>query len=218
VSRLSSTELVLERAGAKPGEVFGRLTDVEIYRAVLDRRCVVFTDLAREIADAIVRHGIEVVVGDDAEGFNPTHDVCRLVVDAAVRIARMAAGRPLANLAFGLMEAPGLVRGHEEGAASTIALADAALQRKLQAAEGYVEMAGEVAAARARWTDEAFRIETFRHVADDQAWAPADERPFYEQYGSQRVRDGVYSEVIQYDLHMRPIITALAVSALRQAS
>ena len=218
VPRLSSTELVLERAGASTSDVFGSMTDAALYRALLDLRCSVFTELADQIASAIIRTNIEVVVGDDAEGFNPTHDVCRLVVDAAVRLARMATGRPIANLAFELMETPGGARRWKGSQSSTLVLGDAALARKLNAAAGYSEMAAEVAAARARWTDEAFRIETFRHVEDNEVWAPGDEQPFYEQHGSQRVRDGIYSEVIQYDRHMRPIVGALAACAFRQAS
>jgi hypothetical protein len=218
VSRLSSTVNVLERVGATPGEVFGALTDAALYRALLDRHTSVFTDLAARIATAIIRHDIEVVAGDDAEGFNPAHDVCRLVVDAAVRLARSATGRPVANLAFALMEAPSAVPRHLDDWSSTLVLTDAALERKLRAALSYPEMAAEVAAARARWSDEAFQIEAFRHVAENESWSPGDEQPFYEQYGRQRVKDGVYSEVIQYDLHMSPIIAALAASALRQAS
>ena len=34
------------------------------------------------------------VVADSAEGYNPAHDVCRLVADAAVRTARWRGGEP----------------------------------------------------------------------------------------------------------------------------
>ena len=217
VPRLLSTELVITRAGARSGAVFGRLTDSALYRALLDRRDSVFIEIAELIAAAIVRHDIEIVAGDDAEGFNPTHDVCRWLVDAAVRIARTRTGRPIANLAFPLMEAPGATDQWPDSPSSTIVLSDAALNRKLAAATGYPEMASEVAAARARFTDEAFRRETFRHVGDNELWTPGHERPFYEQHGSRRVTDGVYAEVIQYDPHMRAVIAALAGVARQQA-
>jgi hypothetical protein len=218
VPRLSSTRVVIERAGARSGVVFGGLTDAALYRALLDLRSDVFTGIAELVAAEIVRHGIEVVAGDDAEGFNPTHDVCRLLVDAAVRLARTVTGRPIANLAFALMEAPGDTRLWPDSPSSTLVLSDAALERKLAAATGYSEMASEVAAARARFTDEAFRLETFRHAGANELWSPRNERPFYEQYGSRRVMDGAYSEVIQYDPHMRAVIGALAGMACRQAS
>ena len=216
--RLASTEKLLRSAGARAGEIFGQLTDSALYRALLDRRSGVFTSMAEGIADTIVKHDIQVVVGDDAEGFNPTHDVCRLVLDAAVRMARTRSSRSITNLAFALMETPDAAHRGEEVWSSTIVLSDDALERKLRAALDYPEMAAEVAAARARWHDEAFRFETFRHVSADEVWAPADEQPFYEKYGAGRVKDGAYAEVIQYDRHMLPVIAALAASTLRQAS
>ena len=218
VPRLLSTELVIGRAGASHGAVFGKLTDAALYGALIDRHSGVFIEIAELMAAAIIAHGIEVVAGDDAEGFNPTHDVCRWLVDAAVRLARTRTRRPIANLAFALMEAPGTTTLRPESPLSTLVLSDAALNRKIAAAIGYPEMAAEVAAARARFSDEAFRLETFRHVGDDELWTPGDERPFYEQHGSRRVMDGVYSEVIQYDPHMRAVIGALAGIASRQAN
>ena len=218
IPRLASTTNVLARAGARSGAIFGNLTDAALYRALLDRRSTVFTSMAETIADAIVTHDIQLVVGDDAEGFNPTHDVCRLVVDTAVRMARHRSAPAITNLAFALMETPDPSPRREDVWSSTIELSDAALQRKLQAALDYPEMAAEVAAARARWHDEAFRFETFRHVGADEVWAPAEGRPYYEQYGAERVRDGAYPEVIEYDRHMLPVVDALAASALRQAS
>jgi len=217
VSRLPSTAALIARAGATPGAIFGRFTDVEIYRALLDRRTDVFADLVEELASAICRHQIAVVAGDDAEGFNPTHDVCRLIVDAAVSTAR-GRGRSVVNTAFALMDAPSR-RAQQSGASSSIlTLTDAALERKLGAARHYPEMAAEVAAARGRWGDEAFRVETFRHVRDWEVWAPGDVPPDYERYGRKRVEEGVYPEVICYEQHMRPLADLLTARSMREAS
>jgi hypothetical protein len=218
VSRLPSTAALLARAGATPGAVFGRFTDVQLYRLLLDRRTAVFADLAEELADAICLHEIAVVAGDDAEGFNPTHDVCRLIIDAAVSTARARTGRPVANTAFALMDAP--VRSARPGGSpsSILTLSDAALERKLGAALGYPEMAAEVAAARARCGDEAFRVETFRHVSECEVWTPGEVPPDYERYGRQRVEEGVYPEVICYEQHMRPLAELLNARSMREAS
>ena len=217
VSRLPSTASLIARAGATPGPIFGRFTDVELYRALLDRRTDVFANLVEELADAICQHQIAVVAGDDAEGFNPTHDVCRLIVDAAVSTAR-GRGRSLVNTAFALMDGPSR-RAQQSGASSSIlTLSDAALERKLGAALRYPEMAAEVAAARGRWGDEAFRIETFRHVRDCEVWAPGDVPPDYERYGRKRVEEGVYPEVICYEQHMRPLADLLTARSMREAS
>jgi len=218
VSRLASTAALLARAGATPGSVFGRFTDAELYRALLDQRTDIFARLADEIAGAIVQHQIVLVAGDDAEGFNPTHDVCRLLVDAAVRTARARTGRPVANTAFALMDAPEGAAHVNRRSSTVLTLTDAALARKIEAALAYPEMAGEVSAARSRRGDEAFRLETFRPVPDGEVWTPGDESPYYERYGRKRVEEGVYSDVIRYDQHLRPLADLLHARALREAS
>lgn len=216
-SRLGSTATVLSQAGATAGSVFGRWPDAALYRAVLDRDTAFFIGLVEELAGAIVHHRVTVVAGDDAEGYNPTHDVCRLIIDAAVALARSPLREPMANLAFALMDRPDQVR-RGRAARSQVVLDDAALERKIAAALRYPEMAGEVTYARKTWGDEAFRVEAFRRVSDSELWAPADASPFYEQYGQQQVQAGKYAEVIRYDQHIRPLADALSARALRQAS
>lgn len=216
-SRLGSTATVLTHAGATAGSVFGRWPDAALYRALLDRDTAFFIGLVEELAAAIVQHRVTIVAGDDAEGYNPTHDVCRMVIDAAVALARSPVREPIANLAFALMDRPGQV-GPGHGRRSQILLDDAALERKIAAALRYPEMAGEVAYARETWGDEAFRVEAFRRVSAGELWAPGDAPPFYEQYGREQVQAGKYAEVIRYDEHIRPLADALSARSLRQAS
>jgi hypothetical protein len=206
--RVASTALLIERAGATESPIFGRLRDADLYRGLLDQDFNLFLELASELADVIVRHRIRLIAADDAEGYNPTHDVCRLLVNAAVQLASPAAG--LSNLAFALMAHPSATAGTRQGGISRMFLDDAALARKLMAARHYPEMADEVAAARLAWGDDAFRVETFRHVPVNDTWMPGDEPPFYERHGERRVDDGLYDEVIRYERHIRPVADALA--------
>jgi len=210
-SRVSSTAALVARVGATPSPIFGRVRDGELYRALLDQELDLFLKLADELAEIIVRHRIRVIVADDAEGYNPTHDVCRVLVNTAVHMAAPGAG--ITNLAFALMLHPTAIAGTRHEGISRMFLDDGALERKLMAARLYPEMAGEVDAARRAWGDDAFRVETFRHVPFDDAWKPGDEPPFYEQHGARRVDDGRYDEVIRYERHMRPLADALAAHA-----
>src|SRR5438552_2599971 len=66
--RLASTADVLCRAGAKPGGIFGRLTDRALYAAILDRDHELFASLAMELADLLDEEGVDFVVSDAAEG------------------------------------------------------------------------------------------------------------------------------------------------------
>ena len=86
-SRLHSTTKVLLRTGARPGSIYGHLSDQEVYDAMLRQDVGLFLRIAYDLTDWLVLHGIEYVVGDSAEGYNPTHDVCRILVGGAVELA-----------------------------------------------------------------------------------------------------------------------------------
>lgn len=206
--RLASTTRVLAAAGARPGGIYGRLSDRELYRGLLEADFPLFAELAAELADACRAAGIGVVVGDAAEGFNPGHDVCRLLQNAAVERVEAATGRRLANFEFPLHTAP------DEGGAGAgtvrLELDDDALERKLAAAYGYPEMAGEVESALARFGVEPFRTESLiavRYGLDLGGRGP--EPPYYETYGEERVAAGTYRQVVRFREHLAPLAAAL---------
>src|SRR5258708_27379659 len=89
-SRLHRTTSIINSLGARPGSIYGRLTDADAYSAILAGEVGVFIRMASELAEALVHNRIEYIVGDAIEGFNPVHDVCRLVINAAVKkVGRM---------------------------------------------------------------------------------------------------------------------------------
>jgi hypothetical protein len=93
ISRLNSTTKVIASAGASAATIYGRFSDRDIYAALLQRDFGLFERLVTELAEAFVRTRIECVAGDAIEGYNPIHDACRLVIDAAVEIASRMSGR-----------------------------------------------------------------------------------------------------------------------------
>jgi hypothetical protein len=105
-SRLDSTTVVLVAAGAVPGPVYGEMSDVELYTAALDHDHSRFTHVVDELASMLLREQIERVVGDAEEGYNPGHDICRLIIDAAVRLANLTGRRRIANYDFTLVAPP----------------------------------------------------------------------------------------------------------------
>ena len=104
-SRLSSTTRLLNAVGASTGPVYGRYTDKQLYRLLLEGRADVFVALAEELACAFEKAGVSYVAGDAVEGFNPAHDVCRLIVDGAVLILGRRTGRDVRNFDF-LLDGP----------------------------------------------------------------------------------------------------------------
>ena len=101
-SAIGTTAQIVQRAGARIGSIFGRCTDRGLRTALLMKEKHRFNSFAQELADAFVNESIDLVVGDSAEGFDPAHDLCRVIVDAAVGIA--AQTRPeIKNFEFPLV-------------------------------------------------------------------------------------------------------------------
>ncbi len=205
-SRLSSTTRLLHAAGASVGPIYGRYPDTLVYRLLLDGRVDVFVTLAEELAAALATANVDCVAGDAVEGFNPTHDVCRLIIDGAVQLLRRWTGRAVRNYEF-LLDGPPDV--HCPGSV-VVRLDEAALERKLAAAGDYTEMRDEVEAALGRYGRQAFATECLRPAATTSPTSRFEqELPDYERYGEQRVKDGRYSEIIRYHDHVRPVAMAM---------
>ena len=205
-ARTESTRRLLAAAGARPGPVFGRVPDVELYRALLRGDHRPFVELFEEIADSVAREGVSVLAADAAEGFNPAHDVARLLANAVIgRAAR--GGLPVENIAFPLDAAPGAGAGD---VAVRLELDDEAFARKLAAARAYAAMEEEVDRALAGHGPEAFRIETLRRPDPGfDLEAIHGPMPSYERFGERRVADGVYPEVVRFRAHVQPLAARL---------
>ncbi len=207
-SRVPSTARVLDEAGARCGSIFGRFTDREVYARLMRGDIESFIELTEELTAAFVNEPIEYVVGDASEGYNPTHDVCRLIIDAATARARAITGRDIPSYDFTLVGRPDQCAEDLHAESLWIHLDDEMLARKIETARAYPEMAGEVEAAIAKFGINAFRTECFRPVVPGPANVP-DSLPFYEIYGEQRVQSGVYVEPLRYAQHVRPVAAAL---------
>jgi hypothetical protein len=209
-SRMPSTDVVLDRVGARPGPLYGRYADKEIYRLLLDGRVDVFVDLVDELAEAFVAAAVDTVAGDAVEGFNPSHDVCRFVIDGAVALANRRTGRRIDNRDFVLDGRPDACPEASRAAATWLRLDDRALDRKIDAALQYPELRPEVDAALARFGRRAFAIECLRPATTAQTLdAFRAELPAYERYGEQRVREGRYRDIIRYRQHVLPVRAAI---------
>lgn len=203
VNRAASTGAILEQAGAPIGGVFAALTDAEAYEAILAHDAARFGAIAESIARELVDHGIIGVTGDAWEGYNPVHDVCRLVIDASVAMASKMSGHAIDNTSFALTGPPD---SHAEGV-WRIVLDDEAFARKMLAVERYHELAYDVNEAIRDHGREAFRFEVLKPVAAPH-WLDRQflhERPFYESHGEERVGAGKYGAVIRYREHVRQI-------------
>lgn len=211
-ARTESTRRLLEAAGARPGPVFGKVTDGELYRALLWGDHRPFVELFEEIAESAARDGVSVLAADAAEGYNPAHDVARLLANA-VAVRRARGGFPVENLAFPLEAAPEVGTG---AVAVRLTLDDSAFARKLAAARAYTAMGDEVLRALAGHGEDAFRVETLRRADPGfDLEALHGPTPYYELYGERRVAEGVYPEVVRFREHVEPLAARLEALATR---
>ena len=207
-SRLPSTERVLERAAAKPGSIFGRWTDAETYEILLSGNVGALTAVTTELAEALVENNIQAVAADALEGFNPTHDLCRYISNAAVLIAERTIGRKIDNFDFVLVAPPDAAPATVRDQSIRLQLDEAALTRKRIAAENYPELKDEIDAAISRFGLAAFATELLRPVIPDLS-ADFSGGLYYESYGEERVKQGHYEKVIRFRENVLPLMQAL---------
>lgn len=209
ISRLSSTTKLLHESGSVADPIFGFISDAGVYRAIIGQEVSTFLAIVDRLAASLGKHGIELVAGDAVEGFNPTHDICRALLNAAVPIANRSSGRTIANYEFCLTEWEQHCQDPHDSRCVHLRLDDQLLQQKLRAAREYKELRNEVQQAIAARGEEYFRVECLRKVTDPFPELFAETKPYYEMHGEQRVAQGKYESVIRYREHMLPILKAI---------
>ena len=232
-SRIDSTTQVLRATGARPGPVYGQMSDANLYNAVLNFEYRQFTEIVDQLSDALIRDDVDCVAGDAEEGYNPAHDICRLIINAAVWLVERKTTKQIANYDFTLVGAPDRCPNELRPHSLCFDLDDDAFARKLSAARNYPELQREVEAAlkgagyetfrddkdlvqRARAAFGVadaidFRVECLRPAGAQTSSTTSynGDAPFYETYGEKQVRAGHYTKVLRYSEHLLPLAAAL---------
>ena len=209
VSRVPSTAELLAPLGTSTDRVFGIISDRDLYRAILEGKTSWFVDTLDRITESLIENGIDLMVADAMEGFNPAHDLCRALVDSAMVDVNRRTGRRIANYKFCLTEWDRSRQEHHDETCSHFVLDDDALDRKVDAAEKYAELRDEVRKAIEVRGKEYFRVECLKEVAEPfQQWDYSG-KPDYEVWGEQRVAEGKYESVIRYEEQIVPILDAI---------
>jgi hypothetical protein len=210
-SRLHHSAAIVAAAQATPAPIFGTLRDTDAYAALLAGDLAPFVALRERVATLLRAEGIQAVLIDAAEGYNPVHDVCHWLGRAAVLQARES-GAAIECFEVDLVSHP-----DGSGDGLRIHLDDRAFAQKLQAVIGYDVLAHEAVAAFQHYGEDAFRVEFLRRV-NGAAVPPATWVPHYEVVGEARVKSGRYSSVLRYAQHVRPVIEALVAAPVHAAT
>jgi len=213
--------------------VYGFMTDADLYNTVLGFNFRPFIDLVDKLAAAILHGQVDCIAGDAEEGYNPGHDTCRLIINAAVKLVKRKSSKLIRNYDFTLVAPPDQCPENLRDHSLWLNLDDEAFARKLSAARNYPELQAEVetalnGAGNVTLTDYSklaegshtitsvtdasrFRIECLRPVNSHSLTMRSleDDPPYYEQYGEKQVKSGYYRQVLRYREHMLPLARAL---------
>ncbi len=203
-SRILSTLKVLEATGCCPGSVLGKFSDREIYDMMLKQQDHIFKDLIEEIEIDLKKQGIERIVGDACEGFNPTHDLCRYMINI------IAQKNDLPNYDFLLEGAPHLCPERLKSKAIWMHLSEADFERKLTAAKNYPELTFDLEETLKKHGKAPFMIECLRPIEDPtvlKTWKTPI--PHYESYALEKVQKGKYQEIISFEKQLYPLTKKL---------
>jgi hypothetical protein len=85
VSRVGRTQTILTKSGCSMSPVMGKFTDREIYSLMREGNADPLRETMQEILADMIEHDIDFVAGDSIEGFNPTHDLCRYMINGIVK-------------------------------------------------------------------------------------------------------------------------------------
>jgi hypothetical protein len=198
--RLGTTADLLRNRGARQGTIFGRLSDREAYAMIVERNTALLLSLVADLAEQLERDRPAIIVTDAAEGYNPVHDLCRLIAGAAI----VTAGVATKQYEYAVVNDPHSL----DADVMVIALNSAEHAAKMETARALASSIADIDELMARHGPDAYRRETLSPVAD---WTAIDDGapPLYERYGEQRVAAGQYKTVIRRREHMLPLRDAL---------
>ncbi|MBL6853427.1 MAG: hypothetical protein ISS15_06015 [Alphaproteobacteria bacterium] len=201
--RADVTAELVTSLGARIAAPFAPMSDAAIYRAMMDGDTALFCGLLDTLVESLAANGIDLVVGDAREGFNPAHDICRALIDRAAAMTADRLGRDVLNYSVRLTDWDLAVKAPHDDACVHLELSGALFEAKLAAACAYRALGDEVARALSTGADQ-FRTECLSLASE-----PVTEPPHYETVGRERVRQGFYREALLYRAHVVPVLAAL---------
>jgi hypothetical protein len=209
-SRVPSTLKILGQTACHASPFMGVFSDANFYQIMLNQDLEKLKELIEQIAIDLIRHDINFIFGDAIEGFNPSHDLCRYLINAIVHIIQHKSKLHLKNYDFLLEGSPLACPPELENICLKVQLDNDELSQKIKAAMNYPEIAKDVKHLLELHKLDTFKTECLRPVQNlRQLKNWEGDRPFYETYGREKVASGHYDQAITFYDHMHPLGDAL---------
>lgn len=213
--RLKPTLDNLQQAGAQwMAQLLRPVSDAAIYQALLDRDTRLFETWVEALSAHVVAQDIECIVADEAEDYNPSHDLCRLLANLVADRARVR-GHPVKAFGYPTVGHPCPPVRLAAEANQSIELEPAELQAKLADMQGYARRFGgqlqrELDGFIAEFGAQAYGQECLFAAQPTHYERPgaAAIKPLFERIGEERVAAGVYKHVIR-GAHLQAVADGL---------
>ncbi len=201
-SRMQHSSDLIANTGAQLGPINGTISDKNWYAAMLSGDTFFFRRKMESIIETLIESNCDTLVFDPLEFYNPLHDLANAMAHGAARLVRRRTGKQLILYTYPIEKIPAKI-----GDTLHVPLNDNMLQRKKKAISSYAPLAREA-------TEMA---ETLAHPSEhlyaepvSYAWPEhLSHKPYYEERGEARMKDGIYGDVITYRQHVRPIALKL---------
>jgi hypothetical protein len=211
ISRVDSTRRIIKQTGSSASPVMGKFSDKDIYTIMREGNAKPLFDTMDEIIADMTEHKIDFVAGDSIEGFNPTHDLCRYMINAIVEKYEQQTGKTIPNYEFYLDGPPHTCPEGMKDKATWIRLSDEEFNEKHNACRNYPEILKDLEELISKHGKAPFQVECLWPVSDPHNYVTwKTEEPFYESYGKKKVATGEYNEVIGFQSHLLPLAKKLS--------
>lgn len=212
--RLDDSRRLLARWGVEVrSDWLSPVSDSVVYQALLGTGASPFQDWLDRLTQAALDADIDTVVADEAEGYNPSHDLCRVLANRLVMRLREA-GREVRNLEIPLVGHP-CDPARDEQVEIEVRLTEAEHQHKLEQMLEYARRCSPVLLVEVQTMLDSFGTQAFaRECLYPASRTPYEEGrlpdtlPYFERVGEERRAAGIYKDVIR-SRHLLRLVTGV---------
>ena len=111
-SRIHNSIKIIDSLGAKFIKLFEPIPDKKIYSFILEGNISEIQKVKKCISEKIINEKYDFIIGDSVEGFNPTHDLCRYLINSVVKDAQNQSSIAISNYSFDLDKAPNVKKNN----------------------------------------------------------------------------------------------------------
>jgi len=201
--RLQDSEELLKKMDVKiRTDWLEPIPDSEIYQALLGYQASPLPKWLQQLYNQLKNEEDVLIVADQAEGYNPTHEVCRILANK-LAASLETAGVKVTNLEFPLMGHP-CPSDRKSDVQMMLSLSETELKDKIETGLDYARKSSprlveEINEALNLFGEAVFATECLYsgQATIYEAGCLPDKKPHFETVGEERLANGVYKEVIR---------------------